>query len=155
MHNTITFTKYKWYTTHTYKSVSFSRAIIRYICSCHTVQIHSEFCCTPPPGCSALWDGLNCWPHAEVGETVSWPCPSFLRVKGVVHLGFSQTSVPEFNSIKPVKKKEKKKAEIILSKNKLFWNGRVIWNFKTKFKTTKFACVFYVLGNDFYDSYSV
>lgn len=76
-------------------------------CSCHTVQIHSEFCCTPPPGCSAVWDDLNCWPHAEVGETVSRPCPSFLRVKGLVHPGFSQTSVPEFNSIKPVKKKKK------------------------------------------------
>uniref|UniRef100_A0A672RDY2 Secretin receptor-like n=1 Tax=Sinocyclocheilus grahami TaxID=75366 RepID=A0A672RDY2_SINGR len=35
-------------------------------------------------GCSALWDDLNCWPHAEVGETVSRPCPNFLRVKGAV-----------------------------------------------------------------------
>ncbi len=84
-------------TTHTYTSVSFSREIIRYACSFHTVLIHSEFCCTPPPGCSTLWDDLNCWPHAEVGETVSRPCPILLRVKGLVHPWFSQTSVPEFN----------------------------------------------------------
>ncbi|XP_056321849.1 secretin receptor [Danio aesculapii] len=50
-------------------------------------------------GCSALWDDLNCWPHAEAGETVSQPCPSFLRVKGAVmknctENGWSETFPP-------------------------------------------------------------
>ncbi|KAA0716140.1 Vasoactive intestinal polypeptide receptor [Triplophysa tibetana] len=48
---------------------------------------------------STLWDHLNCWPRAEVGETVSRPCPKFLRVKGVVwrncsESGWSETFPP-------------------------------------------------------------
>uniref|UniRef100_A0A667WW05 Secretin receptor n=1 Tax=Myripristis murdjan TaxID=586833 RepID=A0A667WW05_9TELE len=27
--------------------------------------------------CIGLWDGLNCWPPASLGETVSQPCPEY------------------------------------------------------------------------------
>ncbi|XP_042175700.1 secretin receptor isoform X3 [Oncorhynchus tshawytscha] len=37
------------------------------------------------PECRGLWDHLNCWPHADVGETVSQPCPRFLRTTGRVY----------------------------------------------------------------------
>uniref|UniRef100_A0A4W5R9U4 Secretin receptor n=1 Tax=Hucho hucho TaxID=62062 RepID=A0A4W5R9U4_9TELE len=36
-----------------------------------------------PVECRGLWDHLNCWPHADVGETVSQPCPRFLRTTGM------------------------------------------------------------------------
>ncbi|KAG9349729.1 hypothetical protein JZ751_028177 [Albula glossodonta] len=36
------------------------------------------------PGCQGMWDDLNCWPHTLFGETVSQPCPKFLRTKGRV-----------------------------------------------------------------------
>ncbi|XP_055071238.2 secretin receptor [Misgurnus anguillicaudatus] len=50
-------------------------------------------------GCSVLWDHLNCWPAAQVGETISLPCPKFLRVKAVVmrncsESGWSETFPP-------------------------------------------------------------
>ncbi|XP_076859002.1 secretin receptor [Brachyhypopomus gauderio] len=45
---------------------------------------HSDSSGMAPLGCSALWDHLNCWPHAQVGETVTQPCPPFLRIKGGV-----------------------------------------------------------------------
>ncbi|XP_046886838.1 secretin receptor [Hypomesus transpacificus] len=37
--------------------------------------------------CIGMWDHVNCWPDASVGETVSQPCPSFLKsaVKGNVY----------------------------------------------------------------------
>uniref|UniRef100_A0A4W5R8S6 Secretin receptor n=1 Tax=Hucho hucho TaxID=62062 RepID=A0A4W5R8S6_9TELE len=38
-----------------------------------------------PVECRGLWDHLNCWPHADVGETVSQPCPRFLRTTGRVY----------------------------------------------------------------------
>ncbi|KAK1788995.1 hypothetical protein P4O66_014955, partial [Electrophorus voltai] len=52
-----------------------------------------------PTGCNALWDHLNCWPHAQVGETISKPCPPFLRTKGGVgrkctENGWSEPSPP-------------------------------------------------------------
>ncbi|XP_029936717.1 secretin receptor [Myripristis murdjan] len=34
--------------------------------------------------CRGLWDHLNCWPHALVGEVVSQPCPRFLHTTGRV-----------------------------------------------------------------------
>ncbi|XP_042282956.1 secretin receptor isoform X3 [Thunnus maccoyii] len=34
--------------------------------------------------CSGWWDHPNCWPHAEVGEVVSQPCPRFLHATGRV-----------------------------------------------------------------------
>ncbi|KAJ8415250.1 hypothetical protein AAFF_G00009480 [Aldrovandia affinis] len=36
------------------------------------------------PGCRGMWDHLNCWPHTLVGNTISQPCPKFLRTKGRV-----------------------------------------------------------------------
>ncbi|CDQ76185.1 unnamed protein product [Oncorhynchus mykiss] len=38
-----------------------------------------------PVECRGLWDHLNCWPHTDVGETVSQPCPRFLRTTGRVY----------------------------------------------------------------------
>lgn len=35
-----------------------------------------------PAVCAALWDDVNCWPHAEVGDVISQQCPTFLKVKG-------------------------------------------------------------------------
>ncbi|XP_053352801.1 secretin receptor [Clarias gariepinus] len=35
-------------------------------------------------GCSGLWDDVNCWPPAEVGDVISQQCPTFLMVKGIV-----------------------------------------------------------------------
>ncbi|XP_029567663.1 secretin receptor isoform X1 [Salmo trutta] len=37
------------------------------------------------PECRGFWDHLNCWPHADVGETVSQPCPRFLHNTGRVY----------------------------------------------------------------------
>ncbi|XP_056144853.1 secretin receptor [Lampris incognitus] len=34
--------------------------------------------------CTGLWDHLNCWPPAVVGEVVSQPCPMFLHSSGRV-----------------------------------------------------------------------
>ncbi|XP_048868342.1 vasoactive intestinal polypeptide receptor 2 isoform X3 [Brienomyrus brachyistius] len=30
-------------------------------------------------GCPGLWDNISCWHHAEVGETITIPCPQVLR----------------------------------------------------------------------------
>uniref|UniRef100_A0A674D1T9 Secretin receptor n=2 Tax=Salmo trutta TaxID=8032 RepID=A0A674D1T9_SALTR len=38
-----------------------------------------------PVECRGFWDHLNCWPHADVGETVSQPCPRFLHNTGRVY----------------------------------------------------------------------
>ncbi|KAG7241054.1 hypothetical protein INR49_026085 [Caranx melampygus] len=35
--------------------------------------------------CKGMWDGLNCWPPASLGETVSQPCPEFFNSDGKVH----------------------------------------------------------------------
>uniref|UniRef100_A0A665U441 Secretin receptor n=1 Tax=Echeneis naucrates TaxID=173247 RepID=A0A665U441_ECHNA len=35
--------------------------------------------------CKGMWDDLNCWPHASLGETVSQPCPEFFNSEGAVH----------------------------------------------------------------------
>ncbi|XP_023660493.1 vasoactive intestinal polypeptide receptor 2 [Paramormyrops kingsleyae] len=32
-----------------------------------------------PAGCPGLWDNISCWHHAEVGETITIPCPQVLR----------------------------------------------------------------------------
>ncbi|KAM6945789.1 LOW QUALITY PROTEIN: secretin receptor [Aplochiton taeniatus] len=31
------------------------------------------------PDCIVMWDHLNCWPPAFAGETISQPCPEFLK----------------------------------------------------------------------------
>ncbi|XP_007261104.3 secretin receptor [Astyanax mexicanus] len=49
--------------------------------SCHNIINQDNLSFT---GCMPLWDHLNCWPHAQVGETAYKPCPEFLRVKGDV-----------------------------------------------------------------------
>uniref|UniRef100_A0A8D3CC66 Secretin receptor n=1 Tax=Scophthalmus maximus TaxID=52904 RepID=A0A8D3CC66_SCOMX len=35
--------------------------------------------------CKGMWDDLNCWPPAALGETVSQPCPEFFNSDGTVH----------------------------------------------------------------------
>uniref|UniRef100_A0A3B4WQW1 Secretin receptor n=1 Tax=Seriola lalandi dorsalis TaxID=1841481 RepID=A0A3B4WQW1_SERLL len=35
--------------------------------------------------CKGMWDDLNCWPPASLGETVSQPCPEFFNSEGTVH----------------------------------------------------------------------
>ncbi|XP_039907492.1 secretin receptor-like [Simochromis diagramma] len=35
--------------------------------------------------CKGMWDDLNCWPPAFLGETVSQPCPEFFNSGGKVH----------------------------------------------------------------------
>uniref|UniRef100_A0A1A8BUE0 Secretin receptor n=2 Tax=Nothobranchius TaxID=28779 RepID=A0A1A8BUE0_NOTKA len=35
--------------------------------------------------CNGMWDDLNCWPPASLGETVSQPCPDFFNSAGKVH----------------------------------------------------------------------
>uniref|UniRef100_A0A3Q3L2M8 Secretin receptor-like n=1 Tax=Mastacembelus armatus TaxID=205130 RepID=A0A3Q3L2M8_9TELE len=34
--------------------------------------------------CKGMWDHLNCWPPASLGETVSQPCPEFFNSDGQV-----------------------------------------------------------------------
>ncbi|XP_066541925.1 secretin receptor [Hoplias malabaricus] len=51
---------------------------------CNSTSHEHNLTHTGSTGCSPLWDHLNCWPHAQVGETVQLPCPIFLKVKGNV-----------------------------------------------------------------------
>ncbi|XP_058474968.1 secretin receptor [Solea solea] len=41
--------------------------------------------------CEGMWDQLNCWPHAAVGETVSQPCPRFFNSEGTVRRNCTAT----------------------------------------------------------------
>ncbi|XP_077406993.1 vasoactive intestinal polypeptide receptor 2-like [Vanacampus margaritifer] len=35
--------------------------------------------------CNGMWDNLNCWPPASLGETVSQPCPEVFNGEGKVY----------------------------------------------------------------------
>ncbi|XP_020507391.2 secretin receptor isoform X1 [Labrus bergylta] len=55
--------------------------------------------------CRGMWDGLNCWPSASLGQTVSQPCPNheFFSSEGKVHRnctsnGWSDPLVPHEES---------------------------------------------------------
>ncbi|XP_055360385.1 secretin receptor isoform X2 [Betta splendens] len=49
--------------------------------------------------CKGMWDDLNCWPPASLGETVSQPCPTFFNSESTVQRnctadGWSDPLVP-------------------------------------------------------------
>ncbi|KAK2856879.1 hypothetical protein Q5P01_005614 [Channa striata] len=49
--------------------------------------------------CEGMWDNMNCWPPASLGETVSQPCSEFFKSDGRVHRnctasGWSDLLVP-------------------------------------------------------------
>ncbi|XP_023682426.1 secretin receptor [Paramormyrops kingsleyae] len=46
----------------------------------HNTSISVDF----QTGCKGMWDHLNCWPYANIGETISQPCPTFLHTNGEV-----------------------------------------------------------------------
>ncbi|XP_026866051.2 secretin receptor [Electrophorus electricus] len=67
--------------------------------NCNDIIYQENLTHSGSSGCNALWDHLNCWPHAQVGETISKPCPPFLRTKGGVgrkctENGWSEPSPP-------------------------------------------------------------
>nr|XP_020447814.1 secretin receptor-like isoform X2 [Monopterus albus] len=35
--------------------------------------------------CKGMWDHLNCWSPASLGEMVSQPCPEFFNSEGIIH----------------------------------------------------------------------
>ncbi|XP_071373993.1 vasoactive intestinal polypeptide receptor-like [Centroberyx affinis] len=41
--------------------------------------------------CMGMWDSLNCWPPASLGETVSQPCPELYSSEGKVHRNCTAT----------------------------------------------------------------
>lgn len=68
--------------------------------------------------CRGLWDHMNCWPHAVVGEVVSQPCPRFLHTTGRVfknctELGWTEPYPPHeiacFNESLPLEALRSKK----------------------------------------------
>ncbi|KAJ8003526.1 hypothetical protein DPEC_G00149270 [Dallia pectoralis] len=65
------------------------------VCEPHAILIKEEDRCielqrhnesnTPQPDCKVIWDHFNCWLPAFVGETVSQPCPHFVKSQGKVY----------------------------------------------------------------------
>lgn len=43
--------------------------------------------------CKGMWDDLNCWPLAFLGETVSQPCPEFFNSGGTMQTHTHQHSL--------------------------------------------------------------
>ncbi|XP_076159670.1 secretin receptor [Alosa pseudoharengus] len=37
------------------------------------------------PDCPVWWDDLNCWPPSQIGQTISQPCPAFLKTQGIIY----------------------------------------------------------------------
>uniref|UniRef100_A0A3B4UB54 Secretin receptor n=1 Tax=Seriola dumerili TaxID=41447 RepID=A0A3B4UB54_SERDU len=69
--------------------LSFSHRCIIFICA-HEKILYSESDDRTPQfklyvHCKGMWDDLNCWPPASLGETVSQPCPEFFNSEGTVH----------------------------------------------------------------------
>ncbi|XP_056157077.1 vasoactive intestinal polypeptide receptor-like [Lampris incognitus] len=63
-------------------------------CHSHVVLVKEEERCvegllrfnaTKETDCVGMWEDLNCWPPAFMGETVSQPCPEFFSSEGKVH----------------------------------------------------------------------
>uniref|UniRef100_A0AAY3ZZF5 Vasoactive intestinal peptide receptor 2 n=1 Tax=Denticeps clupeoides TaxID=299321 RepID=A0AAY3ZZF5_9TELE len=52
------------------------RLIYCYI-SCERLPSHPPF--FSGSGCRGFWDNISCWGHAEVGQTVTIPCPAVLK----------------------------------------------------------------------------
>ncbi|KAL1021896.1 hypothetical protein UPYG_G00019430 [Umbra pygmaea] len=71
-------------------------------CEPHAILVREEERCindlrlqnvskTPQPDCKVLWDQLNCWLPAFVGESVSQPCPNVFKSEGKVYRNCTDT----------------------------------------------------------------
>lgn len=47
------------------------------LCSTHEENNNSVLC-------KGMWDDLNCWPAASLGQTVTQPCPEFFNSAGEI-----------------------------------------------------------------------
>uniref|UniRef100_A0A4W5Q4D9 Secretin receptor n=1 Tax=Hucho hucho TaxID=62062 RepID=A0A4W5Q4D9_9TELE len=56
----------------------------------HELRLHNVSK-TPQPDCKGMWDHLNCWSPAFVGETASHNCPNFFRSEGKVYRNCTDT----------------------------------------------------------------
>ncbi|XP_031648329.1 secretin receptor-like isoform X2 [Oncorhynchus kisutch] len=56
----------------------------------HELQLHNVSK-TPQPDCKGMWDHLNCWSPAFVGETASQNCPNFFKSEGKVDRNCTDT----------------------------------------------------------------
>ncbi|ELK37999.1 Vasoactive intestinal polypeptide receptor 2 [Myotis davidii] len=53
-----------------------------FLCVCHGSSCIEHL---PPGACSGVWDNLTCWRPADIGETVTVPCPTVFKVFSSLH----------------------------------------------------------------------
>ncbi|KAM9396217.1 secretin receptor-like isoform 2-T2 [Salvelinus alpinus] len=56
----------------------------------HELRLHNVSK-TPQPDCKGMWDHLNCWSPAFVGETASHNCSNFFKSEGKVYRNCTDT----------------------------------------------------------------